>query len=88
MGTLGELVGVDEPGFAGADARVALGALTRVPKKRDRLVLYLRFGEDLTQKAIGERIGISQMQVSRIVRSSVRQLGELVEQQRVGCARG
>ena len=79
-GTLGDLVGVDEQGFARVDARVALGALTCVLKQRDRLVLYLRFGEDLTQKAIGQRIGISQMQVSRILRSSIRQLGDHAEQ--------
>jgi RNA polymerase sigma-B factor len=78
--TLGELVGVDEQGFDRVDARVDLRALTRVLKQRDRLVLYLRFGEDLTQKAIGERIGISQMQVSRILRSSIRQLGDRAEQ--------
>ncbi|MGZ6697810.1 MAG: SigB/SigF/SigG family RNA polymerase sigma factor [Solirubrobacteraceae bacterium] len=79
-GTLGDLVGVEEEGFARVDARVALGALTHVLRQRDRLVLYLRFGEDLTQRAIGQRIGISQMQVSRILRSSIRRLGDRAEQ--------
>jgi RNA polymerase sigma-B factor len=79
-GTLGELVGVDEQGFARAEARAELAALTRVLRQRERLVLYLRFGEDLTQRAIGERVGISQMQVSRILRSSVQRLGDCVEQ--------
>jgi RNA polymerase sigma-B factor len=78
--TLDEFLGVDEQGFARVEARVELAGLTRVLKQRDRLVLYLRFGEDLTQKAIGERIGISQMQVSRILRSSMRQLGDRAEQ--------
>jgi RNA polymerase sigma-B factor len=50
-----------------------------VLRQRDRLVLYLHFGEDLTQRAIGERVGISQMQVSRILRSSVQRLGDCVE---------
>jgi RNA polymerase sigma-B factor len=79
-GTLGDLVGVDEQGFAAVDARAELGALTCVLKQRDRLVLYLRFGEDLTQRAIGQRIGISQVQVSRILRSSIRRLGDHAEQ--------
>ncbi|WP_328971735.1 SigB/SigF/SigG family RNA polymerase sigma factor [Streptomyces sp. NBC_00239] len=35
--------------------------------ERDRLVLSLRFGEDLTQAEIGERLGVSQMQVSRLL---------------------
>jgi RNA polymerase sigma-B factor len=78
--TLGELIGVNEQGFARAEARAELVALTRVLKERDRLVLHLRFGEDLTQRAIGKRIGISQMQVSRILRSSVQRLGNCVEQ--------
>jgi RNA polymerase sigma-B factor len=79
-GTLGDLVSADEQGFARVDARVELGALARGLKQRDRLVLYLRFGEDLTQKAIGDRIGISQMQVSRILRSSIRRLSDRAEQ--------
>jgi len=36
---------------------------------RQRLVLQLRFVDDLTQSQIGDRIGVSQMQVSRILRS-------------------
>jgi RNA polymerase sigma-B factor len=36
--------------------------------ERQRLVLHLRFVEELTQSEIGERIGVSQMQVSRILR--------------------
>ena len=37
--------------------------------ERQRLVLQLRFVEELTQSEIGERIGVSQMQVSRILRT-------------------
>ena len=37
--------------------------------ERQRLVLHLRFVEELTQGEIGERIGVSQMQVSRILRA-------------------
>ena len=41
---------------------------------REREVLRMRFEEDLTQAEIGERIGVSQMQVSRIIRQSVSRL--------------
>ena len=37
-------------------------------------MLRLRFEEDLTQAEIGERIGVSQMQVSRLIRQSVSRL--------------
>ena len=41
---------------------------------RDREVLRLRFAEDLTQTEIGERVGVSQMHVSRIIRHALAQL--------------
>jgi RNA polymerase sigma-B factor len=47
---------------------------------RDRRVLELRFGHDMTQSQIAERIGVSQMQVSRIIRRSVERLRELADQ--------
>jgi RNA polymerase sigma-B factor len=40
-------------------------------------VLYLRFGEDLPQTEIASRIGVSQMQVSRLLRRSLESLREL-----------
>jgi RNA polymerase sigma-B factor len=41
---------------------------------REREVLRLRFEEDLTQAEIGEIIGVSQMQVSRLIRQAVARL--------------
>jgi RNA polymerase sigma-B factor len=41
---------------------------------RDRRVLHLRFVEDLTQAEIAERVGISQMQVSRLIRRALDRL--------------
>ena len=43
---------------------------------REREVLHLRFVQDLTQTEIGERIGVSQMQVSRILRAALERLRE------------
>ena len=50
-----------------------MGGLT----PREREVVRLRFEEDLTQAAIGERIGVSQMQVSRVLRQAVTRLRTL-----------
>ncbi|MGW0363776.1 SigB/SigF/SigG family RNA polymerase sigma factor [Streptomyces sp. NPDC002990] len=45
----------------------ALGPLLRELGERDRRILYLRFGQEMTQSEIGGELGISQMQVSRIL---------------------
>ena len=50
----------------GARRTAPLGGPPR--PRRQRPVLHLRFVDDLTQGEIGERIGVSQMQVSRILR--------------------
>ena len=59
------------------EAQATVYAAARQLTERDRTILYLRFGEDLTQAEIAERVGVSQMQVSRLLRKSVRRLQEL-----------
>jgi RNA polymerase sigma-B factor len=72
--TLGDTLGTEERGFALAEQRATLEHLMRSITPREREVLRLRFEQDLTQAEIGERIGVSQMQVSRIIRQSVARL--------------
>jgi RNA polymerase sigma-B factor len=60
------LAGVDEPGFAMVDDAVAVDALLDLLPERERVVLVLRFREDLLQREIAALLGISQMQVSRV----------------------
>src|SRR3954469_10167359 len=57
-----------------SEMRVLLGDAMGVLSTRDREVLRLRFEEDLTQTEISTRIGVSQMQVSRIIRQSIAKL--------------
>ena len=59
----------------GASIAPALDALPA----RDRLILHLRFAEDLTQSQIAERIGVSQMQVSRLIRRSLTRLRQVAQ---------
>jgi RNA polymerase sigma-B factor len=73
-GTLGDSLGCEEPGFTLAEDRATLERLMSVLTPRDREVLRLRFEEDLTQSEIGERIGVSQMHISRIIRQAITQL--------------
>jgi RNA polymerase sigma-B factor len=76
-GSFGEGIGSEDERYelVELDATVAT-ALSALPA-RDRLVLKLRFVEDLTQTEIAERVGISQMQVSRLLRRSLDQLRTL-----------
>lgn len=72
--TLADLIGDDEDGFLRAEQRATLAALFTELSPRDRTVLTLRFREDMTQAEIGEIVGVSQMQVSRIIRGSIEKL--------------
>jgi len=66
--------GADDPGFALAESSATVQRLMRVLSDREREVLRLRFEEDLTQSEIGERVGVSQMHVSRLIRQSIARL--------------
>lgn len=74
--TVGDAVGVDEPEFPRSEARVMLEPLLRSLNARDRKVIELRYFRGLTQSEVGERIGVSQMQVSRIHTRVIKQLRE------------
>ncbi|HEY3865982.1 MAG TPA: SigB/SigF/SigG family RNA polymerase sigma factor [Solirubrobacteraceae bacterium] len=69
--SLADSLGVREDGFERAEERATLAPLLAQISSRERLVLVLRFSEDLTQAEIGERIGVSQMQVSRLIRQAL-----------------
>ena len=43
---------------------------------RERVVVYLRYFEDLTQSEIAERVGVSQVHVSRLLRRALDRLGQ------------
>lgn len=66
-GELTPTPGIDDPGFGHAEARIVLESVLEQLCERDRKVLDLRFVHGLTQGQIGEIIGVSQMQVSRIL---------------------
>ena len=72
--TLEDTLGADEGGFAQAEHRVVYQQLARALTARERRVVELRFGEDMTQEEIGREVGVSQMQVSRILRQALAKL--------------
>ncbi|MEA2324192.1 MAG: polymerase sigma-B factor [bacterium] len=72
--TLADSLGGNDPELDRAEMRALLDGAFGVLSDRDREVLRLRFEEDMTQTEIATRIGVSQMQVSRLIRQSLARL--------------
>jgi RNA polymerase sigma-B factor len=62
------------------DEQATIFAAAQHLPAREREILYLRFGEDLTQSEIADRVDVSQMQVSRLLRRSLQRLRDLTEE--------
>jgi RNA polymerase sigma-B factor len=80
--TPAEWIGGEDEGFELVEGRIALDSALPNLDERERLVLRLRFAEDLTQSQIAERIGHSQMHVSRILRRALAEIREQIREQR------
>jgi RNA polymerase sigma-B factor len=80
--TIMETLGETEPGYDAVEARLA--AEDAPLDERERLVLELRFEQDLNQYEIGRRLGVSQMQISRIMRRALRKLLAAVQAETPG----
>jgi RNA polymerase sigma-B factor len=72
--TLADAHGSLDPELTRAEHRATIARLFERLDERERRVLRLRFEEDLTQEQIGKLVGVSQMQVSRIIRGAVAKL--------------
>jgi RNA polymerase sigma-B factor len=68
--------GTIDDGYQRAEDRVVLDTLLRTLAPLDAEIVLLRFHEDLTQDAIAQRVGVSQMHVSRVLRRSLIRLRE------------
>jgi len=80
--TLGELLGADDPGIQKVVDREALKPLLARLTPREKRILLMRFFRTMSQAQIGAELGVSQMQVSRLLAQI---LGRLQEQ--VGVSR-
>src|SRR3954447_4660084 len=74
--TLGDLMPDEGMEFASAEARVVLGPVVRKLAPRDRRILELRFFHGWTQEQIAKDIGVTQMQVSRLLSRILKDLRE------------
>ncbi len=72
--SLADVLVDDASSFAAAEARAVLGPLLQRLSERDRQVLDLRFSKGRTQSEIAADIGVTQMQVSRLIARILRDL--------------
>jgi RNA polymerase sigma-B factor len=78
--TLGDTIGADDAGFERSETRATLApALLGLPA-REREILRLRIQDDLTQAQIAQRVGISQMHVSRLLRRTLAHLRTVLDE--------
>ncbi|WP_059105949.1 RNA polymerase sigma factor SigB [Shouchella shacheensis] len=76
--TLLDLVGDDEAGYEQADQRMLLEKAFQVLNEREMEILQFTYYDNLSQKEAGEKLGISQMHVSRLQRRALQKLRDSI----------
>src|SRR5262249_23437377 len=77
-GPLGDRIGAEDVAFDTVEYGEAIAPVLQEISERDRTVLHLRFVEDMTQSEIAEKVGVSQMHVSRILRATIEKLRQQI----------
>jgi RNA polymerase sigma-B factor len=72
--TLLDVVGKQDEGYEKVTQRIVLEQVLPILDERERLIIHYTFIENLSQKETGERLGISQMHVSRLHRKVIKKL--------------
>ncbi|KOP81118.1 RNA polymerase subunit sigma [Lysinibacillus sp. FJAT-14745] len=76
--TLFDIMGKEDDGFEKTNKRMIVSDAMSILDERERQIIQLTYLEQLTQKEVGERLGISQMHVSRIQRKAIKKLQESI----------
>ena len=77
-GTYADALGESDSGYDRVEYGLSIGPAFRALPRRERIVIHLRFAEELTQTEIAQRIGVSQMHVSRLIRGAIARMSEEV----------
>jgi RNA polymerase sigma-B factor len=72
--TYADSLGMEEERYELVEYGATIAPTMKALSERERLILHLRFVEDLTQSEIADRIGVSQMHVSRLIRRALARL--------------
>lgn len=76
--TLLDLVGTEDNGYEQIDRKMLLEKIFTVLTEREQEILRLTFFENLSQKQVGDQLGISQMHVSRLQRRALTKLRQAI----------
>ncbi len=69
-----QLLGAEDERLEQAEYLSMIAKGVEALSESDRMILFLRFGRDLTQSEIARRVGTSQMQVSRLLRAAIEKI--------------
>lgn len=69
-----QLLGAEDERLEQAEYLSVIAKGVEALSESDRMILFLRFGRDLTQSEIARRVGTSQMQVSRLLRAAIEKI--------------
>ncbi|MBM7649389.1 RNA polymerase sigma-B factor [Bacillus ectoiniformans] len=85
--TLLDIVGNHEEGYERVDQRMVLEKVWHVLSERERQIIQYTYLENLSQKDAGDKLGISQMHVSRLQRKAIKKLQEAIESESLSTER-
>jgi RNA polymerase sigma-B factor len=81
--TIGSNIGAPDPGYDRVEADVIVEQALETLTPREQQLLELRFVDEMSQAQIGQRFGVSQMQISRLLKATLTklrgQIGEIAE---------
>ncbi|WP_432361650.1 RNA polymerase sigma factor SigB [Sporosarcina sp. UB5] len=76
--TLFDIIGESDDGYERTDHRLIVANALNVLSEREKQIIQYTYIEQLSQKEAGERLGISQMHVSRLQRKAIKKLQETI----------
>jgi RNA polymerase sigma-B factor len=76
--TLFDIIGNTDDGFEKTDQRMLVAEALNVLSEREKQIIQYTYIEQLSQKEAGERLGISQMHVSRLQRKAIKKLQQAI----------
>jgi RNA polymerase sigma-B factor len=82
--TYADTLATDEESYELVEYEATIAPALKALSARDRMILHLRFSQDMTQSEIATRIGVSQMHVSRLIRQALARLREVAKATETG----